>query len=159
MGEEVDISHAQQRGEDRPLHRLVLHLRDGSQRPLRDFGPMDHVGQGQHVVLDLEGKASESHDLGHPGARNPFSTGDLGLVRDVTSVELPPPLLGLSEELDHPGRLRLLGGLGRAPRLRRHVHDPVGGDAPLEAAYAPVRERLLGPESDLNGLFAQLGAG
>ncbi len=159
MGENVDISHAQQRGEGRPLHRLVHQLRDGSQRPLSDFGPVDRVGQGQDVVLNLGGQASESHDLGYSGAGDTFAKCNLGLGADVAGVKLAPPLLSLSEELDHPGGLRLLGRLGRPSGIRGHVHDPVGGDAPFEGSHTPVRERRLGADSYFNGLFVQLGPG
>jgi hypothetical protein len=47
------------------------------------------------------------------------------LVIDFTSVDLPPPLLGRPEKLDH---LRGLGSLGRlpVPGLRREGVDGLG---------------------------------
>ena len=66
----------------------VLDLRDGSQRPLRYHGSADHVGEGKDLILDLRRETEQAHDLGHSGPRDPFSTGDLGLIRDVTGVYL-----------------------------------------------------------------------
>jgi hypothetical protein len=105
------------------------------------------------VVLDLRGEAKEGHDLGHACARDPFPPCDLGLGPDLAGVKLAPPLPGLSEELDHPRRLRLLGRLGRPPGIGGHVHDAVSGDPPSQSADAPVFERPLWPKGDLNGLF------
>jgi len=44
-------------------------------------------------------------------------------------------------------------GIGWSPGFGGHVHNPVGGDAPLEGTYALVLERAFGSERDIHGLF------
>ena len=109
--------------------------------------------------MDFRGKAIEGHDLGHPGAGDPLATGDLGLGSDVAGVELPPPILGLPEELNHRGLPWRPWGLRRPSGVGGRVHDPLRGDSPFQGADAPVFERPFRTEGDLNGLFAQLGPG
>ena len=132
---------------------MIGRLGDGPERPLGDGRAADSVREGQGAFLDLRGKSNEGHDLSHAGARDPLATGNLGLGPDVAGVKLPPPLLGLPEELDHAGRPRSFGWLGRPPGLGRDVQDAVGGDAPFQGANTPVLERPLWPEGDLDGLF------
>lgn len=106
------------------------------------------------MLLDRWREAQQAQDLGHPGARDPFSTGDLGLVRDVAGVELPPPLLGRPEKLDH---LRGPGCLGRlsVPGLRREGVDGLVGRHPsFQGAHDAVLERPLGPQGNFHRLFA-----
>ncbi len=109
------------------------------------------------MFLDLGREPEQRKNLGHPGPGPALSPGDLGLGPDVTGVKLVLPLLGHSEELDHPGHLGLLGGLGRPPGLGGPMHDSVSGNVPFQGANAPVFERPLGPEGDFDGLFVQLG--
>ena len=46
-------------------------------RPRRgDRRPPDQVGEKQDALLDLGREAEQAHDLGHPGAGDPFPTGD-----------------------------------------------------------------------------------
>ena len=132
----------------------VFHLRDGPKRPLSDRRPADHVGQGEDVLLDLWREAQQTQDLGHAGARDPFSTGDLSLVRDVNGVELPPPLLGRLENLDH---LRGLGSLGRLPvpgLCREGVDGLVRCHPSFQGAHDPGLESPLGPQGDFHRLIA-----
>jgi len=57
----------------------VLHLCNRPQRPLRDRRLVEHVGEGQDLLLDLGREAEQTHDLGHPGAGNALPAGDVGL--------------------------------------------------------------------------------
>lgn len=132
---------------------MIGRLGDGPERPLGDGRAADRVREGQNAFLDLGRQAEQAHDLGYPGSGQAVFPGDLGLCSDLTRFELPTPLLGLAEELDHVGRPGLLRGLGRSPGVRGHVHDPVSGDAPLEGTHPLVLERAFGPERDIHGLF------
>jgi len=66
--------------------KLIRRLWKVSYEPERLFGDrwsVDHVGQGQDVLLDLRGEAEHAHALGHPGAGDAHSAGDVGLVGDL----------------------------------------------------------------------------
>jgi hypothetical protein len=55
------------------------------------------------LLLDVGCEAKEAHDLGHPGAGDAVSAGDVGLVGGLAGLEEGPPLEGLAEELDPRG--------------------------------------------------------
>ncbi len=135
----------------------VCQVHDGAERSLSDTTAADDGGQVENHFLDLWRETKHADDLRHSRPSDPLSSGEFSLILDLAGVKLTAPLLGLPEELGHVRQLQLTAGGGRPPSFGGHVHDPVGGDAPLEAADAPVRERSLGPEGDLNGLFVQLG--
>jgi hypothetical protein len=46
----------------------------------RVVGLVDHVGEGQDLLLDVGREAEHGHDLGHPGAGDALPAGDGGLV-------------------------------------------------------------------------------
>ncbi len=103
--------------------------------------------------MDLRREAEQAHDLGHPGAGDPLPSGDGGPAFDLTGVELPLPLLGRLEKLDH---LRGLGRLGRlpVPGLRREGVDGLVRRHPsFQGAHDPGLERPLGPKADFDRLF------
>gem|GEM_PF-1613790 len=106
------------------------------------------------MFLDLGREAQHVHDLGDPGPGDPLAVGDLGLAGGVTGFEEGLPLDGLAEEFDDPGRRGLLGRLRLAPRRRDGAHDPVGGHPARQGAHAFVFEGPLGPQGDLDRLFA-----
>ena len=133
-------------------------LCDGAERAFRDARLSIAGGESEDQVPDRRREPKEAHNLSHPGAGDTLSAGDLRLARDFSVVELPSPLLGFAEELDHCGRPQL-PGLGRSARLRGRAHDTVSGDTPFQGAHAPVLERPLGPQGDLDRLFEQLGLG
>jgi hypothetical protein len=82
---------------------------------------------------------------------------NLGLVGDLTGVELGPPGHSLAEQLRHAGR----PGLPLRPRSHGTAlaledgGDHLGvGHLSLQGADVAVLEAFLGPEGDLYGLVA-----
>jgi hypothetical protein len=69
------------------------------------------------------------------------------------------PLEGLAEEPNHARRLGLPGRLGLAPARRAGAHDPVGGHSARQGADVAVLEGPVGPQGDLDRLFAVGGHG
>lgn len=132
---------------------------------LSDRRAPDRLRHGQDVLLDLRGEAEHAHCLGHPGAGDPLSPGDVGLVGGLAGLQEGLPLDGLAEEFDHPGRPGLPGRLGLAPGRRDGAHDPVGGDPARQGADpstglragVAVFEGALRPECDLDGAFSVFG--
>ena len=107
---------------------------------------MGRLGHRQYVLLYLGREAKHSHNLRHPGTGYPFSASNLGLVLDLTSVDLPPPLYGHPKELGHPGGLgtRWLENAAGRPD---DAHTLVGLDSSRQDAY------IDGAERDFDFLF------
>lgn len=145
--------------EARPLVRVVAQLGDRPESVLSDPRPVHCLGHSHDPLLNLGDQAEEPHDLRHPGPGDSLPPRDLSLGRDLADFELTTPLLGLPEELDRPRRPGLPGWLGGPSGLGGHVHDSVGRDPPRQGANAPVLERPLGPQGNLDGLFVELGLG
>ncbi len=118
----------------------------------------DRLGHCENVLLDLGGQTQHPHDLRNSGPGDALSAGDVGLIGGVAGFEEGLPLDGLAEELDHPGRLGLLGRLGLAPARWDGGDDPVGGHTARQGADVAVFEGPLGPQADLDRLFAGGGA-
>ena len=64
------------------------------------------------VRFMISGKA---HDLGHPGASDPFLASNVGLTANLAGIELATPLDGIAEQRDDSGRA---GRLGSRPFAR-----------------------------------------
>ena len=114
----------------------------------------DRLGHCENVLLDLGGQTQHPHDLRNSGPGDALSAGDVGLIGGVAGFEEGLPLDGLAEELDHPGRLGLLGRLGLAPARWDGGDDPVGGHTARQGADVAVFEGPLGPQADLDRLLA-----
>lgn len=131
----------------------ISQLHDGSERALGDGAAADDGGKIQDRLFDLWREAEHAHDLRHSRPSESLSSCDFRLTLDLARVELLTPLLGLPEELRRPRQLKLPEGFGRPPGFRGYVHDAVSGDAACQGAHAPVLERPLWPQGNLNGLF------
>ena len=83
----------------------------------------------------------EAKDLSHPGAGDALPAGDGGLVGDLAGLQEGPPLDGLSEEFDHPGRLGLPGRFGVTVPPRDGVYHPVCGRPARQGAADHFRHQ------------------
>jgi len=90
--------------------------RDGPQRPLRDRRLMDHVGEGQDLLLDLGREAKEAHDLGDAGAGDARHAGNARLLVNFPASRKPCHSIALQRSSTTRGVLGSRGGLG-FPRL------------------------------------------
>ena len=91
-------------------------------------------------------------DPGHERAEQLPS--DFGLTGDLSGIQESLPLDGLTEELDHPRFPEYPGWLRLPPGCRRGAHYVVGRHPARQGAEIAVYERPLGPEGDLDYLFA-----
>lgn len=110
--------------------KLVTLIRDGfygTKDTLCDRGSGVDFGKGQNVFLDLRGKSQHAHDLCHSGTGDSLLTRNLGLIGDLSGIQERAPLDGLSEEVDYPGRLGVLGG-GDFPLFGRTVQLTLSAD-------------------------------
>lgn len=105
---------------------MIFYPQNRSESMFRDCRSADSGGQARETDQNRRRQAEKAEDLGHPRPGDPLPAGHLSLARDLAGVELPPPLLGRSEEFDYPGRPGLPGEVGRSGSLGGRVHDPVG---------------------------------
>ena len=98
-----------------------------------------------------------AHDLGDPGAGDPFPPGYLGLICGLAGLQERLPLDGLAQEFDDPGCLGIFGRLRLAAAWRDGAHDPGGGYTARQGADVAVFEGPFGPEGYLDSLFPVAG--
>lgn len=139
------------------LPKLITLIRDssnGTEYSLCNEGAANGDGRGQNLFLDLRREAQHSHDLCYAGAGNAFPNGDVSLAGDLAGLQEGLPLDGLAEEFDHPGRPGHLRWFRSASVERGGPYHPVRRQPTRQSANVAVFEGPLGPEGDLDRLFA-----
>jgi len=103
-------------------------------------------------VLNRRREAQQAHNLGYPGPSDSLSSSDGGLADDLPRLELGPPVHGLAEQLNDPGRPGISGVLGLAAGRRDGINDPLSDHSALHGSHVAVLERPLGPQGDFDCL-------
>jgi len=130
----------------------VLDAGDGPEDVSRESRRVGMLVKAKNALLDAGGEAQEHEHLRYAGTGDAFAASESGLALDFAGIELPLPLDGLAEGLDHgrrPGRLELRGhsdGGGKA------VDGGFAWQLSLEVADVPVLERAPWPQGDVDSL-------
>jgi len=139
------------------LGLLVARVIQPRDRPKGAFGgrrSSNHLGHGEDVLLDFWSEAEQPHDLGDPCARDPFPAGDGRLAGYLGGLEKGLPRDGFAEQVDHPGRPRSPGWLGRPAQPWHGAHNPFGGHPSRHGPDVAALERSLGAQGNLDRLLA-----
>jgi hypothetical protein len=107
------------------------------------------------VLPGFRGKAEKSHDLGHSGSGYPFPAGNVGLVPDLASVELSPPLDGPAEECGYVGSLGIHRRFEIPLGQRYNPHKLVSSYPPRQGADVAVFKDPHWADGDLHRLFVE----